>query len=108
MTTLTQGGQTSIHSFRMSLAITRFIVRFFVIMFIITLGLVFYTKTDKQTLRNTHNYYEARLISLYQKDLNHEITIKDGVLRRVGNQNLFAWQRIFLCIYPKIIYKHWA
>jgi hypothetical protein len=78
MTTLTQGGQTSIHSFRMNLAITRFIVRFFVIMFIMTLGLVFYTKTDKQTLKNNHDYYQAKLISLYQKDLNHEITIKDS------------------------------
>ena len=78
MTTLTQGGQTSIHSFRMSLAITRFIVRFFVLMFIMALGLVFYTKTDKQTLKNNHDYYQAKLISLYQKDLNHEITIKDG------------------------------
>lgn len=78
MTILTQGGQTSIHSFRMSLAITRFIVRFFVIMFIISLALVFCTKTDKQTLKNNHDYYQAKLISLYQKDLNHEITIKDS------------------------------
>ena len=78
MTTLTQGGQTSIHSFRMSLVITRFILRFFIIMFIASLGMVFYTKTDKQTINDTHNYYEAKLISLYQKDLNHEITIKDS------------------------------
>jgi len=47
-------------------------------MFIVTLGILFCTKTDRQTLRNTHNYYEAKLISLYQKDLNHEITIKDS------------------------------
>ena len=78
MTTLTQGGQTSIHSFRMNLVITRFILRFCVIMFIVTLGMVFYTKTDKQTLRNAHNYYEAKLISLYQKDFNHAITVKDS------------------------------
>jgi len=96
MTTLTQGGQTSIHSFRMNLVITRFILRFFLVMFIISLGMVFYTKTDKQTLRNTHNYYEAKLISLYQKDLNHEITIKDStgndvkvaIGRLINNQNL--------------------
>jgi hypothetical protein len=62
----------------MSLVIARFIVRFFVLMFIMALGLVFYTKTDKQTLKNNHDYYQAKLISLYQKDLNHEITIKDG------------------------------
>ena len=78
MTTLTQGGQTSIHSFRMNLVITRFILRFFIIMFIVSLGMVFYTKIDKQTLRNNHHYYQAKLISLYQKDLNHEITIKDS------------------------------
>ncbi len=78
MTTLTQGGQTSIHSFRMGVTIIRFILRFFIIMFIISLGMVFYTKTDKQTLRNNHNYYQAKLIFLYQKDLNHEITIKDS------------------------------
>ena len=96
MTILTQGGQTSIHSFRMNLVITRFILRFFIIMFIVSLGMVFYTKIDKQTLRNNHHYYQAKLISLYQKDLNHEITIKDGdgenirvtIGRLINNQTL--------------------
>jgi type IV conjugative transfer system coupling protein TraD len=96
MTTITQGGQTSIHSFRMGVTIIRFILRFFIIMFVVLLGMVFYTKTDKQTLKNNHDYYQAKLISLYQKDLNHEITIKDSagnnvnvaIGRLINNQNL--------------------
>ena len=75
MTTLTQGGQTTIHTFRMNVVIFRFILRFFLIVLILSIITIFFIKTNKQTLTNTQNYYQAKLISLYQKDLNHRINI---------------------------------
>ena len=75
MTTLTQGGQTTIHTFRMNVVIFRFILKFFLIVITLSIITTFFIKTDKETLINTQNYYQAKIISLYQKDKNHKITI---------------------------------
>jgi type IV conjugative transfer system coupling protein TraD len=88
MSNLTQGGQTQIHSFRMNVVIFRFIVRFFLLVFVIFLAGTLFIKTDKKTLKNTHDYYQAKIISLYQKDFNHKINLKQNgvdVKVKIGN-----------------------
>ena len=75
MKTLTKGGQNSIHSMRMNIAVVRFILKFFILTFLFFSLLKVSFSLEKADLKNAHDYYQAKIISLYQKDLNHKINI---------------------------------
>jgi len=72
----------------MNMAVIRFIIKFFLIVFIIIFSIKTYKNTNKTDLSNIHNYYQAKIISLYQKDLNHQISIKKNghhIKTSIGN-----------------------
>lgn len=75
MKTLTRGGQNSIHSLRMNIAVVRFILKFFILTFLFFSLLKVTFSLEKADLKNAHDYYLAKVISLYQKDLSHKINI---------------------------------
>lgn len=81
MSKLTQGGQTSLHALRMNVSVLKSLLKCFLIFFLVFGGVIFYIKSDGKSLKQAHNYFQAKFISLYQADPDYKIHIREDGMK---------------------------